>query len=83
MDWLEKHKVMLNFYGKTFTCTNDTGNTIKVKGIPKKVTIRDIFAPQMKRSIRKECKLFVVYIMNDNDNESKLKREEVPILKEF
>ena len=40
MDWLEKHKVMLNCFDKTFTCTNNTLNTIKVKGIPRKVTIK-------------------------------------------
>ena len=39
MDWLEKHRVILNCYDKTFTCIDDTGNTIKVKGIPRKVMI--------------------------------------------
>ena len=42
MDWIEKHKVMSNCFEKTFTCTIDTRNTIKVKAIPKKVTIREI-----------------------------------------
>ena len=37
MDWLEKDQVMLNCFDKTFTCTDDNGNTVKVKGIPKKV----------------------------------------------
>ena len=32
MDWLEKHRVILNFFDKTFTCIDDTGDTIKVKG---------------------------------------------------
>ena len=39
MDWLEKHRVMLNFYDKTFTSLDDNGNTIIVKGILRKVTI--------------------------------------------
>ena len=30
MDWLKKHKLMLNYFDKTFTCTNNTGTTIKV-----------------------------------------------------
>ena len=34
MDWLEKHRVILNCY--------DKGNTIVVKGIPMKDTIREI-----------------------------------------
>ena len=53
MDWLEKHKVMLNRFNKTFTCRNDNGNTVKVKGIHRKVTIIEISALQMKRSVRK------------------------------
>ena len=45
MDWLEKHRVMPNYYDKTFTCMDDNGNTINVKGIPRKVTIRDTYFP--------------------------------------
>ena len=51
MDWLEEHKFGLNYFDKTFTCTDDNGDNIKVKGIPRKVTIREIYMLQMKRSI--------------------------------
>ena len=40
MDWLEEHKVVLKCFDKTFTCIDDNGDIIKVKGIPRKVTIR-------------------------------------------
>ena len=53
MDWLKEHKVYLNCFDKIFTCIDNNGNNIKVKGIPRKVTIREIFALQMKRSVRK------------------------------
>ena len=53
MDWLEGHKFLLNCFDKTFTCIDNNGNNIKVKGIPTKVTIREISALQMKRSVRK------------------------------
>ena len=43
MDWLEKHRVMLNCYDKFFTCLDDNGNIISVKAIPRKVTIREIY----------------------------------------
>ena len=65
MDWLEKHRFILNYYDKIFSCLDDKGNTIIVKGIPRKVTIREIYALQMKRFVRKGCKVFVVYIMDD------------------
>ena len=53
MDWIEKHKVMLNCFEKTFTCKSDNENTVKVKGIPRKVTIREISVLQMKSLVRK------------------------------
>ena len=37
----------------------------------------------MKRSVRKGCKVFAVYIMKDNENNNKLKLEDIPISKEF
>ena len=83
MDWLEKHKVMLNCFDKTFTCIDNTGNTIKIKVIPKRATIREIYALQIKIIVSKGCKVFVVYVMEDKNNENKLKIEDMPILKDF
>ena len=60
------------FFEKTFTRTDDTRNTIKIKGIPGKVTIIEISALQMKRSVHKGCKVFLVYVIDDKDNEKKL-----------
>ena len=30
MDWLEQHRVVLNYFDKTFTCVNNEGETITV-----------------------------------------------------
>jgi len=67
MDWLEKHHVILNCFEKTFTCLNEKGNIVMIKGIPKKVSVREISALQMKRYGRKGCKVFVVFVLNDKD----------------
>ena len=83
IDWLEEHKVVLNCFDKTFTYTDDNGDNIKVKRIPRKMAIREISTLQMKISVRKGCKVFAVYIMNDNENHNKLKIEYIPVLKEF
>ena len=48
-----------------------------------KVTIREISALQMKRSVRKWFIVFDVDIMNDNENGNKLKLEDIPVLKVF
>ena len=37
----------------------------------------------MKISVHKGCKIFVVYVMDDKDNENKLKIEDIPTLKDF
>ena len=83
MDWIEEHKVVINCFDKKFTCIDNNGNNIKVKGIPRKVTIREISTLQMKRSVRKGCKVFVVYIMNDNENDIKIKLEYILLTLSF
>ncbi len=74
MDWLEKHKVILNCYDKTFSCIDEKGNNITVKGIARKVMVREIFALQMKRVVRKGCKVFAIHILNHNE---KVERTEI------
>ena len=83
MDWLEEHKVMLNGFYKTFTSIDNNWNNIKVKGIPRKVTIREISTLQMKLPGRKGYKVFTFYKMNDKENDIKPKIEDIPVLKEF
>ena len=39
MDWLKQHRVLLNCFDKTFTYLNNEGETVTVKGIPRKTTI--------------------------------------------
>ena len=56
---------------------------LKWKEFPEKVTIREIYALQMKLSVWKGCKVFDVYGMDDKYNGNKLKIEDIPILKDF
>ena len=44
MDLLEQHWVVLNCFDKTFTYLNNEGEMIRVKGFPRKKTIRQISA---------------------------------------
>ena len=83
MDWLEKHIFMLNCLDKNFSCLDDKGYTIIVKGIPRKVTIREIYALQMKMFVHKGCKVFAVYVLDNKDKYDQLKIEDIPILKDF
>ena len=75
----------MNCFDKTFTCVNNEGEIVTVTGIPRKTTIRQISALQLKRAIRKGCKSFVVTVYNEENtnNEDKLKVEDIPILRGY
>ena len=64
------------------SCLNDRGERITDKGIPRKVFVRQISALQMKKVVRKGCKVFDVHIINNEhmDKEDKLKFNDIPIL---
>ena len=51
MVWLEQHRVVLNYFDKTFTYVNNDGETVNVRGIPRKTTIRQISTLQLKRFV--------------------------------
>ena len=40
MGWLEQHRVVLNYFDKTFTCVNNEGEIVTVTGICRKTAIR-------------------------------------------
>ena len=44
MDWLEAHKVKLEYYNKNFECMDEEGNIVVVKGIPKVILVRQVSA---------------------------------------
>jgi len=82
IDWLEKHKFILNCFEKTFTCLNEKEETVVVKEIPRKVYVRQISALQMKMSVRKGCKGFVVHVTN-NEKDEDLKLADIPVTRDF
>ena len=85
MDWLEHHRVVLNCFDETFICINNDEKLISVKGIPRKTTVRQISALQLKRAVRKGCKAYAVTVIDDKNlnNIDKLKLDDIPVLKEY
>ena len=77
--------ISFELFDKTFTCINNEGETINVRGIPRKTSIRQISSLQLKRAVRKGCKSFAVTVINEEhtNNEDKLKLEDIPILKRY
>ena len=76
MDWLEAHKVKLDWYNKTFECTDEEGNPIVVKGIPKVILVRQVSAMQLKKFCRKGCQLYASHILEET-------RDETPKLEDY
>ena len=56
MDQMEQ-QVILNCFQKTFAFLDDKGERITVKGIPRKISVRQISALQMKKVVK-----FMLYI---------------------
>ena len=85
MDLLKIHQVVLNCFEEKFTCLNDKGEIITVKGIPRKVYVRQISALQMTKVVRKGCQVFFVHIINNKhlNKEDKLKFDDIPFLQDF
>ena len=85
MDWLEKHQVILNCFQKTVTCLNNEREIITVTRIPRKISVRQISALQMKKAVRKVCKVFALHIINNEqvNKENKPGFEDIPILQDF
>ena len=75
----------MNYFDKTFTCVNNEGETITVIGIPRKTTIKQINALQLKKVIQKGCKAFAVIVTEEEhiNNDDKLKLEDFPILRRY
>ena len=82
MDWLEQHHVMIGFLHKSILCTYIQGNQVKIQGIKKKVSIRQISTLQAKKCIRKGWKLFAVNI-RDIEFEREQRIEDFLVLVEF
>ena len=55
MDWLEYHRVNIDYYNKTFKCMDEEGNPVVVKGVPKVISVRWVLAMQLKKLCRRCC----------------------------
>jgi hypothetical protein len=58
IDWIEKHRAILNCYKKDFTCFDEEDNSRIMQGIPRPIFFRDISALQLKINFRKGCQIY-------------------------
>ena len=82
MDWLESHRVKLDYYKKNFECMDEEGNPVVVRGIPKVILVRHISTMQIKKFCRKGFQLYATHIEEAIENETP-RLEDYPVLQDF
>jgi hypothetical protein len=60
MDWLDKHRDVLDCHNKTFTCIDKEGKKSTVKGVPRPISVRDISALQLKTCLQKRMSIVCI-----------------------
>ena len=83
MDWLEKNKVVLNCYEKTFTYIAEDQVRRTVRGFPKPISVRQISAMQLKKCLKKGYKLLAVKVTDLLLNENQTSLKQHPVLEEL
>jgi hypothetical protein len=83
MDWLEQHKAVLDCYTKILSYKDNFGTVRTAQGIPKPVSVRQVSAMQLKKSIRKGCQVYAIQVTNLLEKEDKPKLEDFVVLHEF
>jgi hypothetical protein len=83
MDWLERHKAVLDCYTKTLNYKDDCDTTRTTQGIPKPVSVRQVTTMQFKKCMRKGCQVYAIQITNLLEKEDKPKLEDFVVLCEF
>ena len=83
MDWLERHKAILNCYTKILSYKDNFGTVRTTQGIPKTISVRQFSAMQLKKCIRKGCQVYAIQVTNLLEKEDKPKLEDFAVLCEF
>jgi hypothetical protein len=77
MEWIEKHKSILDCYENSLTYKDENNTVRTVQGIQKPVLVRQISTMQFKKCMRKGCQIYAIQVTN------LLEKENKPILEYF
>ena len=83
MEWLEKLKVALNFFDKTFTYVTEDKIIRKVNGFRKHVSLRETSSLQLRKCFKKGYKFSVVKFVDLLLNENPIPLRGHLVLNEF
>jgi hypothetical protein len=65
MDWLESHEAILNCKTKRLILVDDEGQRRVIVGRNQGVSLRFISSLQLRKSMRKGCKLYAILALNE------------------
>ena len=83
MDQLAKYKLILNYFDKTFTYVVEDLVVRKIEGVSKPISLRKISSMQLKKCMRKGCKLYAVRVTDLLINEFQTQVKDHPVLSKF
>jgi hypothetical protein len=81
MDWLESHEAILNCKMKWLSLVNDEGQRRVTVGRNQGVSLRFISSLQLRKSMRKGCKIYVILVLNEKGVAEGI--EHLPVVKAF
>jgi hypothetical protein len=81
MDWLESHEAILNCKMKWLSLVDDEGQRCVIVGWNQGVSLRFISSLQLRKSMCKGCKLYVILALNEKGVVEGL--EHLPVVREF
>jgi hypothetical protein len=81
MDWLESHEAILNRKTKRLSLVDDEGQRRVIVGWNQGVFLRFVSSLQLRKSMRKRCKLYAILVLNEKGVAEGL--EPFPVVKEF
>ena len=81
MDWLESHEVILNCKTKRLSLVDDEGQRCVIVGWNQGVSLRFVSSLQLRKSMRKGCKLYPILALKEKGVTEGL--EHLPVVREF
>jgi hypothetical protein len=81
MDWLEMHEAILNCKMKRLSLVDDEGQRWVIVGWNQGVSLRFVSSLQLRKSMRKGCKIYAILALNEKGVAEGL--EHLPVVKEF
>ena len=79
MDWLDAHHAILDCPNKTYTCLDEEGNRVTIKGIPRPISLRQITTLQLKKCLRKGFQLYAIHVEESKEGKEP-ELQDYPIL---